>query len=114
MTLREAVEALLVEHARGIKAEISPNGIRLISAVIGSDQGVWSIPREEYDAILYSNVDVKEGQPLYGYVFSDVLERGNHPFPDGTGIRTSRVESFASPTDELKLVKTNNTTYLVI
>jgi hypothetical protein len=51
MTLRETVEALLVEHACGIKAEISPNGIRLINAVIGSDQGVWSIPREEYDAI---------------------------------------------------------------
>ena len=41
MTLREAVEALLIEHARGIRAEISQNGIRLINAVIGSDQGVW-------------------------------------------------------------------------
>lgn len=114
MTLREAVETLLIEHVRGIKAEISPNGIRLINDVIGSDQGVWSIPHEEYDAILFSTVNVQEGQSLYGYIFSDSLERGNHPFPDGTGIRTSRVESFASPTDELKLVKTNNTTYLVI
>ena len=34
MTLREAVEALLIEHARGIRAEISQNGIRLINAVI--------------------------------------------------------------------------------
>lgn len=114
MTLRESVESLIIEHARGIRGEIGPNGVRLISALIGSDQGVWSIPSEEYDAILYTNVNVQEGQPLYGYVFFDAIERGNHPFPDGTGVRTTRVDSFASPTDELKLVKTNNTTYLVI
>lgn len=114
MTLRESVQEAILENARGIRAEISPAGIDIIRGLISLDAGVGAIPFEEYDAILFSNVKVKEDQPMYGYVFFDMLTSGNHPFPDGAGIRTSRVESFAFPTDELKLVKTNNTTYLVI
>lgn len=47
---------------------------------------------KDYDAILEVPLGITAytvGERIDGYIFSDTLTSGNHPFPDGTLVSTS-------------------------
>lgn len=94
------------------KPHFNEEGAQEIRGIIYHDRLINSIT-ESYDAILVnagSPDSLVEGTKLVGDVFFDERKR----FPDGYCIFTSQVQSVEKLRHELYLVKTKNTTYLVI
>lgn len=98
--------------------KLDPHGFMLeysvvrAKEIIESDYGVCMIPDTEYDAILISHpaYPTELGTRSAGWVFNDQKGR----FPDGHYIDIGTAMEIAIPTDELKLLSTKRTTYLVI
>lgn len=55
---------------------------------------------------------VNPGDTLEGHLYGDNATHGNHPFPDGTRVNTSRVESVIVR-DSRVFVKTRNSIYRI-
>lgn len=55
----------------------------------------------------------KTNATLFGAIYDDKKETGNHPFPNGTTVRTSRVEKVYCIA-QVWFVKTENTVYRIV
>lgn len=55
---------------------------------------------------------VNPGDTLEGHLYGDSATHGNHPFPDGTHVNTSRIESVIVR-DSRVFVKTRNSIYRI-
>lgn len=55
---------------------------------------------------------ISPGEVLEGHLYGDTAEHGNHPFPDGTRVNTSRVAAVIVR-DSRVFVKTHNSIYRI-
>lgn len=55
---------------------------------------------------------VQPGDTLEGHLYGDTADHGNHPFPDGTRVNTSRIEAVVVRDDRV-FVKTRNSIYRI-
>lgn len=55
---------------------------------------------------------ISPGEVLEGHLYGDTADHGNHPFPDGTRVNTSRVEAVVVR-DSRVFVKTRNSIYRI-
>ena len=55
---------------------------------------------------------ISPGEVLEGHLYGDAAEHGNHPFPDGTRVNTSRIEAVVVRDDRV-FVKTRNSIYRI-
>jgi hypothetical protein len=55
---------------------------------------------------------VNPGDTLEGHLYGDKADHGNHPFPDGTRVNTSRIEAVIVR-DSRVFVKTRNSIYRI-
>ena len=93
---------------------ISEVGLNIIRGYIAPNDYIQSLSMNSYDAILVSAIEPEVGKSFFGNIFFDMINTGNHPFPDGELIHTSKVKNIALLKNGLKLIHTSNTTYLVI
>lgn len=89
---------------------LTPDGIQFMRELLWNDRLIKSIESDSYQAIFVSAVDLHEGARLIGEVFFDKQKR----FKDGSVIMSSPIESIEKIHHELHMVKTNNSTYLVV
>lgn len=113
ITLVSAIENIReaeYQHV-GDKSYFSEEGVLDIKALLEFDRCFQSIPSDTYDAVILSCKDlISVDARGLGDIFFDKNKR----FPDGSFIITSRILAVEQLFSEIYLVKTKNSTYLVI
>lgn len=114
-TLKERIEFELEKEPNMFSRDLGLFTAQAVRKIIETSHEVSVIPQQEYDAIIVAAFEPSVDNVMYGYVFNDRSEkRPKGQFPDGVGIRTSRITTMVEPVQGLFLVKTNNSSYLVI